>query len=54
MGIILIVILVLLLVGALPNMAPQFKLGTLSERRNRIDPSDRTHPVTDGANLRRC
>ncbi len=52
MGIILIVILVVLLVGALPTWSHSSSLGTLSQRRNRIDPSDRTRPVTAGADLR--
>ena len=33
-------------------LAPQFELGTLSQRRNRIDHSDLDRPVADGADLR--
>jgi len=34
------------------HLAPQQVLGTLSRRRNRIDPFGFDHPVANGANLR--
>jgi hypothetical protein len=34
-----------------PGVAVQFRLGLLSERRDRIDLADRTHPRFGGSNL---
>ena len=44
MGTILLIILVLLLIGALPGLAVQFRLGILAKWRARLNSFDYNHP----------
>ena len=52
MGIILIVILAIVLIGALPTWGHSKSWGTYPTRRNRIDHPDLDHSVAARANLR--
>ena len=46
MGLILLIVLIILLLGAVPEMAAQQKLGLWTKRRTRFAAGDRDYPVT--------
>ena len=50
-GTILLVILILMLLGALPDVASQQKLGVWPERRAGVDCRDSAHPAAPGLSL---